>query len=117
MKYYICPICCYDGLDDPPYGKDSNASYNICSCCHFEYGYSEDHEVDLGYYVVPNEMKEAAFQLYRKQWIEEGAVVGSPDDDPKEYQENGKVKPEIIIKQLGRLNIDLNNLDYLEKNK
>ncbi|WP_405099862.1 hypothetical protein [Oceanobacillus sp. FSL H7-0719] len=35
-----------------------------------QYGYSEDHDVDLGYIVTPDEMKEAAFQLYRKQRIE-----------------------------------------------
>ena len=114
MKNYICPICGYDGLDEEPYGKNFNASYNICPCCHFEYGYSEDHEVDLGYHVVPNEMKEAAFQLYRKQWIEGGAVVGSPDNYPIEYQGNGVVKPEILIKQLKSLSLKLDNLMFLD---
>ncbi len=114
MQIYTCPICGYDGLDEEPYGKNFNPSYDICSCCRFEYGYSEDHEVDLGYHVVPNEMKEAAFQLYRKQWIEDGAEVGHPEGYPKEFQENGKVKPEILIKQLKRLNLPLDNLMFLD---
>ncbi|KPH79214.1 MULTISPECIES: hypothetical protein [Bacillaceae] len=115
MKTYICPICGYDGLDEPPYEKGSNApSYNICSCCYFEYGFSEDHDIDLGYIVTPDEMKEAAFQLYRKQWIENGAVVGYTESYPKEFQVNGKVKPEILIKQLNRLELPLDNFTFLE---
>lgn len=108
MKTYTCPICGYDGLDELPYEKDTYApSYEICSCCRFEYGYSEDHDVDLGYIVTPDEMKEAAFQLYRKQWIEDGAVVGHPESYPKEFQGNGKVKRDILIKQLKRLKLPL----------
>ncbi|WP_243290957.1 hypothetical protein [Bacillus sp. FJAT-47783] len=114
MKTYICPVCGYDGLDEAPYGKNFNPSYDICVCCGFEYGYSEDHDVDLGYIVTPNEMKKAAFQLYRKKWIEDGAVVRFSDSYQKEYQENGIVKPEILIKQLKRLNIALDNLDFLD---
>lgn len=118
MKTYNCPICGYDGLDEPPYELASNASsYDICPCCNFEYGYSEDHEVDLGYIVTPVEMREVTFQLYRKQWIEKGAVVGSPEYYPKEFQEDGKVKQEIILKQLKRLNLPLDNLTFLEEFK
>ncbi|MCR6105792.1 hypothetical protein HXA34_05745 [Salipaludibacillus agaradhaerens] len=116
MKTYICPICGYDGLDAPPYEIHSHsASYDICPCCYFEYGYSEDHEVDLGYIVTPVDMREAAFQLYRKQWIEKGAVVGSPENYPKEFQEDGKVKQETVLKQLNRLNLPLDNLTFLEE--
>lgn len=71
--------------------------------------------MDLGYIVAPNEMKEAIFQLYRKQWIESGAVVRFPDEYPTKYQNNGIVKPEMLIKQLRRLNLDLDNLDFLDE--
>lgn len=98
-KTYICPVCGYGGLDEPAYGENFNPSYNICACCRFEFGYSEDHEVDLGYIVVPNEMKTIAFQLYRKQWVEKGAIVGHPENYPKELQNNGIVKQEVVIKQ------------------
>lgn len=115
MKTYTCPICGYDGLDEPPYGMDSNtASYDICPCCCFEYGYSEDHEVDLGYIVTPVEMREAVFQLYRKKWIERGVVVGHPEYYPQAFQENGRVKQEIVLKQLKRLNLPLDNFTFLE---
>lgn len=119
METYTCPICGYDGIEDEtPYEENTNApSYEICPCCRFQYGYSEDHDVDLGYIVTPDEMKEAVFQLYRKQWIEKGAVVGHPESYPKAFQENGKVKQEIVIKQLKRLNLPLDNLTFLEEFK
>lgn len=110
----MCPICGYDGLEEEAYDNNFNPSYEICSCCRFEYGYSEDHKVDLGYIVIPNEMKESAFQLYRKQWIEDGAVVGHPEYYPKEFQVKGKVKPEILIKQLKQLNLPLEKFTFLE---
>src|SRR5699024_5466708 len=108
-------VCSSDlGLDEEPYKEKFNPSYNICDCCGFEYGYSEDHDVDLGYIVVPNEMKTAAFQLYRKCWIEEGASVYSIEDFPNAFQKNGKVKPEIVINQLKKLNLDISNFDFLD---
>ncbi|UTR14051.1 hypothetical protein MM221_15765 [Salipaludibacillus sp. LMS25] len=62
MKTYIYPICGYDGIDAPPYEMDNNsASYDSCPCCYFEYGYSEDHEVDLGYIVTPVDMRGQLF--------------------------------------------------------
>ncbi|GEM_PF-4094541 len=59
-------------------------------------------------------MKEAAFQLYRKQWIEKGAVVGHSEYYPKKFQDNGKVKPIILIKQLKRLKLPLDNMTFLD---
>ena len=114
MKKYKCPVCGYDGLDEEPYGTNFNPSYEICSCCGFEYGYSEDHDVELGYIVVPNEMKEAAFQLYRKQWVENGAPVHTPTDFPKDYHIKGKVKAEIVIRQFERLELPIDNLDFVD---
>lgn len=49
-----------------------------------------DHDVDLGYIVVSNEMKEAAFQLYRKQWNENGVPVHTPTEFLEEHQLNNK---------------------------
>lgn len=116
MKIYICPVCGYDGLDEKPYGENLSPSYNICSCCGFEYGYSEDHDVDLGYIVIPNEMKEAAYQLYRKQWIENGAPVHTPTEFPEELQLNNKVKREVVLTQFERLQLPIDNLEFMMDN-
>lgn len=32
----------------------------------------------------------AAFQLYRKKWIEKGAIVAHPEYYSKKFQENGR---------------------------
>ncbi|WP_077321287.1 hypothetical protein [Virgibacillus proomii] len=112
-KSYICPVCGCDGLEKAPYNEHDYGSFVDCSCCGFEFGVSEDNDVDLGYTVIPKEMREAAFQLYRKQWIGEGAFVANTEEYPKEYQDNGQVKREIIIKQLKRLNLPIEKFYFL----
>lgn len=59
MKY-VCPVCGYSELDEPPYDEQNNPSYEVCSCCRFEFGF-DDAE------------KGASFENYRKKWISEGA--------------------------------------------
>ncbi|EEL72054.1 hypothetical protein bcere0026_9540 [Bacillus mycoides] len=50
---YICLICGFDELLDP--------SYEICSCCGFQFGYDD---CDQGY----------TFIEYRKEWLKKGAI-------------------------------------------
>jgi hypothetical protein len=38
---YICPICGYDGLEEPPYSEDGEPSFEICDCCGNEFGYDD----------------------------------------------------------------------------
>ncbi len=53
---YICPICGYDDLEEPPYDNDGDPSYEICSCCGFQYGFDDlDREYD--------------FEQYRQKWV------------------------------------------------
>lgn len=59
MKY-ICPICNYDGLDEPPYDEDGFGLYEICPCCGFQYGYDD----------FPN--KDEQIKLWRQKWIDGG---------------------------------------------
>lgn len=44
MKY-ICPICGYDKLLEPPYDEYNNPSYEICPCCGFEYGFDDQDQI------------------------------------------------------------------------
>ncbi|API90735.1 MULTISPECIES: hypothetical protein [Virgibacillus] len=109
----LCPVCGNDGLEEEAFDENGVGSYDSCDCCGFEYGYSESHEVGLGFIVTPKEMLDAAFQLYRKKWIENGAIVAHPEYYSKNFQENGKVKKDILLEQLQRLNLDLDNLEFL----
>ena len=52
MNTYVCPVCGYPGLVDPP------ADYNICECCGTEFGY---HDFT------------ASHDELRRRWIEAGA--------------------------------------------
>jgi len=38
---FLCPVCGYPELDEPPYDDHGCASYNICPCCGVEFGYDD----------------------------------------------------------------------------
>ncbi|MCK4543621.1 MAG: hypothetical protein KAU17_15425 [Spirochaetales bacterium] len=71
-KIYICPVCGYSELDEPPYDDGGNPSYNICDCCGFEFGFDDGSE-------------EMSFEAYRKKWIDEGIKWFSPDKKPSDW--------------------------------
>jgi hypothetical protein len=56
---YRCPVCGYLGLTDPPRTEALGGSYEICPCCGFEFGVSDD---DRGY----------SYQQWRADWIAYG---------------------------------------------
>lgn len=61
MRYYLCPVCGYDRLDEPPMG------FSICSCCGTEFELDDD---ELSHYEL------------RKQWIDAGYHWWSPVVNP-----------------------------------
>ena len=81
-KKYICPVCGFDGLKEPPYGESNIPSYEICPCCGFEFGF----DVADG---------REAFAVFRNRWLANGAPWFL-----------AKVKREkwVVEKQLGNLN-------------
>ncbi|WP_028402360.1 hypothetical protein [Ectobacillus panaciterrae] len=80
---YICPVCGYDGLEEPLYDEDGDPSYEICSCCGFEYGFD-----DLD--------QEYSFEQYRRKWIEQGASWFSDYLKPSKWS---------LKKQLENINV------------
>ena len=69
---HLCPVCGYDGLTEPPYDREGNPSYEICSCCGFEFGYDDQSQGDT-------------FSVYRKKWLAEGAKWFSPEKKPENW--------------------------------
>jgi hypothetical protein len=53
---YICPVCGYPDLDDPPRSPGSGGSYEICPSCGFEFGVTDD---DRGF----------TYTTWRARWI------------------------------------------------
>lgn len=109
---HVCLVCGFEGLEEPIFvDGEYSKTYEICSCCGFEYGFSEDHDVIHGFITIPEELLEVAFQLYRKKWIEEGMRTFSPEAIPEEKRNNDNLKFDILIKQLNDLKLDLSNFD------
>lgn len=59
MNTNMCPTCGYEGLYEPPRSDSGSASYEICPCCGFQFGVSDD---DEGY----------SYLAWRQSWINDG---------------------------------------------
>ncbi|HWB14481.1 MAG TPA: hypothetical protein VG826_34970 [Pirellulales bacterium] len=89
MKHY-CPCCGFSGLEAPAY-RDIGAppwtghgpppyclrygdpSYEVCSCCGFEFGNDDD----------PGTAHGDGFEEYRRQWVASGAGWFNPEKCPR----------------------------------
>lgn len=81
MKF-TCPVCGYKGLDEPAYNEYGDPSYEICSCCGFEYGFDDHSE---GY----------TFQSYREKWINEEYSFHNKNNMPRDWSE-AKAKEQLL---------------------
>lgn len=68
-KKYICPICGYDQLEEPPYDETGEPSFEICPCCGIEFGYDLEN-----FHITEDE--------YRDNWVKQGGDWFSPDEKP-----------------------------------
>ena len=69
---YICLVCGFGGLKEPPYSKQDEPSYEICPCCGFEFGFDADNDPE-------------AFAAFRQRWIDSGAKWFMPKRRPKNW--------------------------------
>lgn len=56
---YTCPVCGFNGLDEPPYSPDGHGLFEICPSCGFQFGVTDD---DLG----------ISFREWRESWVAAG---------------------------------------------
>jgi hypothetical protein len=71
----------------PPYEhKYGSASYEVCDCCGFEFGYDDN----------PGTAPPLTFDEYRKQWIASGAESFDPAKRPESWS---------LSEQLSRIGI------------
>lgn len=97
---YCCPVCGFEGLEEPPYDEYNEPSYEVCSCCGFEFGVDDDVETEEGKLLAISE----AQKLFREKWMSEGCLVFS-EYYPKEFQKDGKITKDQLEKQLKNLNV------------
>ena len=62
-----CPVCGYDGLEEPAYDEDGVPSFEICPCCGIEFGYEDA--------TKPHES-------LREEWIAKGMSWWADDKPP-----------------------------------
>lgn len=109
-KSHLCPVCGFKGLEEAIFvDREYLNTFEICRCCGFEFGFSENNEVEHGFITIPEEFLEVAFQLYRKEWIEEGIKIFNPESIPENKRNEDFLKFDILVKQLKDLNLNLSN--------
>jgi hypothetical protein len=67
---YLCPVCGFDGLQEPPW-MDGEPSDEICPSCGTHFGYDD---VAGGH----ADLREQAYKRRRMEWIERGSPWYSP---------------------------------------
>lgn len=67
---YICPVCGYPDLHDPPHREMGGGSYEICPSCGFQFGVSDD---DLGH----------SYEEWRRGWVIDGMPWSSVHPPPQ----------------------------------
>ena len=82
---YICPVCGWNGLESSP----DVSSYEICSCCSFEFGVddvTEAKQIELRYVSTEGEISDSVisenfskyadkaniYEWYRNYWVANG---------------------------------------------
>lgn len=76
--YYICPICGYDRLDEPPRIDGYIPSHNICDCCGAEFGLDDCTQKQI--------------EKNRKKWIEAGCQWFYIEEKPPNWKLEEQLK-------------------------
>lgn len=71
---YLCPVCGYDGLFDPPW-RDDSPSDDICPSCGIQFGYHDAAGGDAG-------GRQQIYEEWRKHWLEQGMPWHSASAGP-----------------------------------
>jgi hypothetical protein len=69
---YMCPVCGFVGLTEPPYDESGAGSYEICPSCGFEFGFDDQSEG-------------RTFEEYRAEWIAGGAKWFDSERRPPDW--------------------------------
>jgi hypothetical protein len=84
MRAYICHVCGYPELEEPPWGdKGEASSFNICPCCDFEFGYEDSNF--------------SAYENNKQKWLSSGARWFDEEIKPSEWCLEAQLKNIEII--------------------
>jgi hypothetical protein len=68
---FVCPVCGYPDLEDPPRSASGAGSLEICPSCGFQFGKSDD---DDGW----------SYAAWRERWVAEGMAWDRGSSEPPE---------------------------------
>lgn len=94
VEWKTCLVCGYKGLEEPPYDELGNSSFEICSCCGFQFGLDDE---DRDY------SKEELYKSYREDWIKDGSKPFSESFPNHLIDLNGSLKAPVLHEQLKAL--------------
>lgn len=98
---YSCLACGYKGLKEPPYDEMRNSSFEICSCCGFQFGLDDDDENGVC-------RKEHLYKCYSDDWIMNGFMPFSENYPTLLQTKYGFVKVSVLKKQLKEIGVEFN---------
>lgn len=67
----ICPVCGYPELDEHPRTDEGGGSYEICPCCNFQFGVTDDDE-------------HISYSQWRERWIKSGMIWDEGNSEPSQ---------------------------------
>ncbi|RAI82673.1 hypothetical protein BFS35_003020 [Macrococcoides goetzii] len=107
---YICPVCGYNQLEEEPYkffdDNIFNASFEICSCCGFQFGFDDDNIASQHKQKIT--LKEA-HKIYFDNWEKNGYKIFS------KIKFGDRILTDYLplkILEIQKENIMINNDDY-----
>jgi hypothetical protein len=86
---FTCPVCGFDHLEEAPYSVSGAGLFEICPCCGFQFGVTDD---DMG----------ISFHEWREGWIDQGMRWDSQGSKPPPGWNP--------LEQLGKLQGEVNNV-------
>lgn len=88
-------------MDDVAYYANNDASFELCSCCGFQFGVDDDVEIEDGIFLSRGE----AHNLYRSNWLKDGAKIFSDHAFNRDQAQGEPLTPAILEKQLQNLQV------------
>jgi hypothetical protein len=82
---YVCPVCGYPDLEEPPYRKGSGGSDEICPSCGIHFGYHDARGND-------DVARQAAYNRLRQAWIAGGMKWHAKDGPPLNWRPTSQLK-------------------------
>ncbi len=81
---YICPVCGYSELEESPYDKFGDSSFEICPCCGTEFGYHD--------FVKNKKDLTLRWKSLREKWLRKNAKWHFPEKKPKKWSLKEQLK-------------------------